>query len=77
MIKPEKIADAAEVLEYLTACMRAGSGGMKAAELLARRYGLLSEQAAAAEVPHIIDDIAPADDAGDDAGDEEGGAADE
>ena len=58
MIKPDKIADADEVLEYLTACIRAGSaGGMKAAELLAKRYGLLGERPAAAEVPRIIDDI--------------------
>jgi len=71
--KPEKIADAAEVLEYLTACMRGeanGSGAIKAAELLAKRYGLLTERgAASAEVPYIIDDIMPTDDT-------EGGASD-
>ena len=73
MTKPDKIADAAEVLEYLTACMRAGSGGIKAAELLAKRYGLLEERAAVVEVPHIIDDIVP--DNGTEG--EEGGASDE
>jgi len=59
--KPDKIADAAEVLEYLTACMRgdaSGSGAIKAAELLAKRYGLLTERGGvAAEAPRIIDDI--------------------
>ena len=95
MTKPDKIADAAEVLEYLTARMRGdaesnaatdevegkkprrrtdGTGGLKAAELLAKRYGLLGERpAAAAEVPRIIDDIAP--DEGTEG--EEGGVADE
>jgi len=61
--KPETIADSKEVLEYLTARMRTenGAGGMKAAELLARGYGLLSEGGATpAEIPQIIDDIMPA-----------------
>ena len=66
MTKPDKIADAEEVLAYLTACMRGDAGDsarIKAAELLAKRYGLLTERAAAtAEVPRIIDDIARAGD---------------
>ena len=60
-----KIAGAEEVLAYLTARMRGDtndSGQIKAAELLAKHYGLLTERAdAMGEVPYIIDDIAPAD----------------
>ncbi|MCL2545032.1 MAG: hypothetical protein FWE77_03845 [Clostridia bacterium] len=52
------------------------SGGIRAAELLAKHYGLLAERAAMmGELPCIIDDIAPADDEAGTQG-EAGGAAD-
>ena len=64
--KPKKIADVTELMEFLTACIRedpSGTGGLKAAELLAKTYGLLSDRGAvAAEVPRIIDDIVAAGD---------------
>ena len=45
-IHEQKVADAVEVMEYLTAVLRgeqaAGRGQVRAAELLAKRYGLLS-----------------------------------
>jgi phage terminase small subunit len=81
-IKTEKIADAIEILEYLTACIRGiaeeeivvtegvssgvsiakkvikkmdGRERVKAAELLAKRYGLLTEQPNAnADKPVIV-----------------------
>ena len=62
-VSSKKIADAEEVLEYLTSVMR-GEIDMpprernKAAELLAKRYGMLVENVQIKQVPIIIDDIA-------------------
>ncbi|MBN1777383.1 MAG: hypothetical protein JW811_04600 [Clostridiales bacterium] len=61
-----RIADENEVLECLTSVLR-GTGAedkavasrdrLRAAELLAKRYGALDKTGAHAEVPRIIDDI--------------------
>lgn len=64
---PSRVADAEEVLEYLTQVLRGeadpeGRGGaasprMKAAELLGKRLGLFSEAVEGAKPPVILDDI--------------------
>ena len=72
-VQQEKIADAKEVLRYLTSVMRGEAGEdqqgeqtpvsvrdrLKAAELLAKRYGLLTEQVKlSGSVPvQIVDDL--------------------
>lgn len=61
-IRSDKIADAEEVMEYLTAVMR-GEIEMpprernKAAELICKRHGLLTENINVQETPNIVDDI--------------------
>ena len=60
--RSEAVADATEVMEYLTAVMRGeaeGGSRVRAAELLAKRYGLLKDKTSlcAAERVIIIDDI--------------------
>ena len=64
-IDSRKVADAVEVMEYLTKVLRgevtACRGQVRAAELLAKRYGLLAGAANATEhkvaMVRIIDDI--------------------
>ncbi len=62
----EHIAGKEEVLECLTSVLRGTDGEderitprdrLRAAELLAKRYGALDAGGATAEVPRIIDDI--------------------
>jgi len=62
-IKSQKIAEAKEVEEYLTAVMRGEEVGerlrLRAAEMLAKRYGMFNEKFKADNLPPpiIIDDI--------------------
>lgn len=65
------IAGEEEVLECLTSVLRGDEGAddritprdkLRAAELLAKRYGALDSGAPAAEIPRIIDDIPKAND---------------
>ena len=62
-INSEKIADAVEVMLYLTRVLRgeivANRGQVRAAELLAKRYGLLTNNLSitGAAVVNIVDDI--------------------
>ncbi|MCQ2437113.1 MAG: hypothetical protein MJ099_01800 [Clostridia bacterium] len=54
------IADEKEILEFLSAVMREGSGtgALKAAELLGKRLGLFTEKPTAPEGPTVIvDDV--------------------
>ncbi len=60
---PARIADDAEILEFLTGVMRGEGEGstqtMKAAELLGKRIGLFSERTEPPPAPVIIDDVGP------------------
>ena len=70
-----RVASEREVLEFLTDVMRgemesegrsaSASPRMKAAELLGKRLGAFNEAAEAASPPVILDDIPPAEGAGD------------
>ena len=62
---PPRVADGAEILEFLTGVMRGEGDGsaqtMKAAELLGKRMGLFTERTEPPPAPVIIDDIGDAD----------------